>query len=76
MNRGINPDEGPMLQVHETDFGFIYGGRRNTHNNQEGKYYWRLTPFVLPTLHGDSRARRGTAAASSSRPRTTRTASG
>jgi phenylpropionate dioxygenase-like ring-hydroxylating dioxygenase large terminal subunit len=50
MNRGINPDEGPMLQVHETDFGFIYGGRRNTHNNQEGKYYWRLTPFVLPTF--------------------------
>jgi hypothetical protein len=39
-----------MLQVHETDFGFIYGGRRNTHNNQEGKYYWRLTPFVLPTF--------------------------
>jgi len=50
MNRGINPDEGPMLQIQETDFGFVYGGRRNTRDNPDGRFYWRLTPFVLPTF--------------------------
>jgi phthalate 4,5-dioxygenase len=50
MGRGINPDEGPMLQLKDTDFGFVYGGRRNVQNRSEGSYYWRLTPFVLPTF--------------------------
>ena len=50
MGRSINPDEGPMLQLKDTDFGFVYGGRRNVQNRSEGQYYWRLTPFVLPTF--------------------------
>ena len=36
---------GPLVHVKQTDFGFIYGGRRET---AEGKYYWRVTPFALP----------------------------
>jgi hypothetical protein len=39
-----------MLQIQETDFGFVYGGRRNTKENPDGRFYWRLTPFVLPTF--------------------------
>jgi phthalate 4,5-dioxygenase oxygenase subunit len=37
----------PRLQLFETDFGFVYGGRRD---REEGDYYWRVTPFVLPTF--------------------------
>jgi phthalate 4,5-dioxygenase oxygenase subunit len=37
----------PQLQLLETDFGFFYGGRRD---REEGDYYWRVTPFVLPTF--------------------------
>jgi phthalate 4,5-dioxygenase oxygenase subunit len=37
----------PTLQLQETDFGFVYGGRRP---RAEGDYYWRITPFVLPTF--------------------------
>jgi phthalate 4,5-dioxygenase len=37
----------PRLQVKDTDFGFVYGGRRD---RDEGDYYWRVTPFVLPTF--------------------------
>src|SRR5690606_20263716 len=45
--RGVDPDQAPVLQLQETDFGFEYGGRRRT---QDGQYYWRVTPFVLPTF--------------------------
>jgi nitrite reductase/ring-hydroxylating ferredoxin subunit len=45
--RGTNPDAAPVLQLQETDFGFYYGGRRDT---ADGDYYWRVTPFVLPTF--------------------------
>jgi phthalate 4,5-dioxygenase len=38
----------PNLQLFETDFGFVYGGRRQREN--ESEYYWRVTPFVLPTF--------------------------
>jgi hypothetical protein len=48
--RGVDPDEGPMLQIQETDFGFVYGGRRNRRDTSDGRFYWRLTPFVLPTF--------------------------
>ncbi len=34
-----------MLTAKETDFGFVYGAQRKT---QDGQYYWRVTPFVLP----------------------------
>jgi phthalate 4,5-dioxygenase oxygenase subunit len=37
----------PRLQLIETEFGFAYGGRRD---RPEGDYYWRVTPFVLPTF--------------------------
>jgi phthalate 4,5-dioxygenase len=39
--------DSPVLQIKETDFGFFYGGRRDT---PDGNYYWRITPFVLPTF--------------------------
>jgi phthalate 4,5-dioxygenase len=31
----------------ETDFGFVYGARRNT---PEGQYYWRVTTYAMPTF--------------------------
>jgi phthalate 4,5-dioxygenase oxygenase subunit len=37
----------PRLQLFETEFGFVYGGRRE---QEDGQYYWRVTPFVLPTF--------------------------
>ncbi|HLF72475.1 MAG TPA: Rieske 2Fe-2S domain-containing protein [Dehalococcoidia bacterium] len=37
----------PELQLRETEFGFVYGGRRDT---DDGQYYWRVTPFVLPAF--------------------------
>jgi nitrite reductase/ring-hydroxylating ferredoxin subunit len=46
-SRRYNPDVGPTLQLRETEFGFAYGGRRDT---ADGRYYWRITPFVLPTF--------------------------
>ena len=38
-------DGAPRLTVKETDYGFIYGSRRNT---GQGDYYWRCTQFLLP----------------------------
>ena len=40
-------DGAPVLTVKETDFGFVYGARREA---EGGKYYWRLTPFMLPSF--------------------------
>ena len=40
-----NPNLAPYLEVMPTDFGFIYGGRRDT---AEGQYYWRVTPYAMP----------------------------
>ncbi|HEX5369961.1 MAG TPA: Rieske 2Fe-2S domain-containing protein [Dehalococcoidia bacterium] len=37
----------PRLQLKETEFGFVYGGRRD---QEDGQFYWRVTPFVLPTF--------------------------
>ena len=31
----------------ETDFGFVYGARRNA---PEGQYYWRVTTYAMPTF--------------------------
>ena len=57
LHRRLNRDAGgqprpanayaPVLQLMETGFGFVYGGRRP---RAEGDYYWRVTPFVLPTF--------------------------
>ena len=44
--RGSSSADGsPRLTIKETEFGFVYGARRNAEDDQ---YYWRLTPFMLP----------------------------
>ncbi|HUZ77171.1 MAG TPA: Rieske 2Fe-2S domain-containing protein [Chloroflexota bacterium] len=40
-------DAAPVLTVSETDCGFTYGSRRLA---GEGKYYWRLTQWIAPSL--------------------------
>jgi phthalate 4,5-dioxygenase oxygenase subunit len=40
-------DGAPEISVKETEFGFVYGARRDV---ADGRYYWRLTPFVLPVF--------------------------
>ena len=39
------PDMAPKLMVKETDYGFVYGGRRE---EDAGRYHWRLTQWMLP----------------------------
>ena len=39
------PDLAPKLMVKETDYGFVYGGRRHV---EAGQYQWRLTQWMLP----------------------------
>ncbi|MBO0685807.1 MAG: hypothetical protein J2P45_21895, partial [Candidatus Dormibacteraeota bacterium] len=36
----------PRLTVKETDYGFLYGGRRTI---GDGRYYWRVTHWMAPT---------------------------
>jgi len=43
----INKDGAPQLTVKETEFGFVYGARRESGDDQ---FYWRLTPFMLPSF--------------------------
>ncbi len=38
-------DGAPMLTVQDTDYGFVYGSRRNTGDKD---YYWRVTQWMLP----------------------------
>jgi phthalate 4,5-dioxygenase len=40
-------DTAPRLTVKETDYGFVYGGRRN---NAGGHYLWRITHWLVPTF--------------------------
>ena len=40
-----NKDGAPHFTVKATDYGFVYGANREA---EEDKYYWRLTPFMLP----------------------------
>jgi len=44
---GLPPtrDLAPKLMVKETDYGFVYGGRRDEAN---GQFHWRLTQWMLP----------------------------
>lgn len=37
-------DGAPQITLKETDYGFIYGSRRNFN----GQYYWRVTQWMLP----------------------------
>ena len=36
-----------VTATRETDFGFVYGARRDA---AEGEYYWRVTTYALPTF--------------------------
>jgi phthalate 4,5-dioxygenase oxygenase subunit len=38
-------DKSPRFVLDETEYGLIIGARRTT---PEGKYYWRITPWMLP----------------------------
>ena len=44
---GLPPtrDLAPKLMVKETDYGFVYGGRRE---EADGRFHWRLTQWMLP----------------------------
>ncbi|MDR0359178.1 MAG: aromatic ring-hydroxylating dioxygenase subunit alpha, partial [bacterium] len=44
--RYVAQDKAPKLTVHETPYGFVYGGRRSI---GEGRYYWRLTHWLAPS---------------------------
>jgi phenylpropionate dioxygenase-like ring-hydroxylating dioxygenase large terminal subunit len=37
----------PFFEVAEADGGLFVGARRNA---EDGKYYWRITPYVLPSF--------------------------
>jgi phenylpropionate dioxygenase-like ring-hydroxylating dioxygenase large terminal subunit len=37
-------DGAPQITLRETDYGFVYGSRRNF----EGQYFWRVTQWMLP----------------------------
>jgi nitrite reductase/ring-hydroxylating ferredoxin subunit len=42
---GYTNDRHPRLFALDTDYGFVYGGRRA---QAAGNYYWRVTQFLLP----------------------------
>ena len=39
-------DKAPWFTVKKTDYGLVIAVRRNA---EENRYYWRLTPFLLPS---------------------------
>jgi phthalate 4,5-dioxygenase oxygenase subunit len=41
-------DTAPRLMLKETDYGFVYGGRRNYQNGSG--FHWRLTHWLMPTF--------------------------
>ncbi|HLF77315.1 MAG TPA: Rieske 2Fe-2S domain-containing protein [Dehalococcoidia bacterium] len=47
-DRGISggADTHPVFEVRETDYGLAISARRNT---PDGRYYWRVTPYMLPS---------------------------
>ena len=40
-------DKMPVFEVAESDGGLFIGARRNA---EDGKYYWRITPWVMPSF--------------------------
>jgi nitrite reductase/ring-hydroxylating ferredoxin subunit len=42
---GYTNDRHPRLFAMDTDYGFVYGGRRA---QRDGRYYWRVTQVLLP----------------------------
>jgi hypothetical protein len=49
-----NQDRHPVFSVVETDFGLAIAARRDAEHDQ---YYWRVTPFMLPSFTIVPRAR-------------------
>jgi hypothetical protein len=49
-----NDDRHPVFSVVETDYGTAIAARRDAPNDQ---YYWRITPFMLPSYTIVPRAR-------------------
>ena len=45
----------PVFEVVESAGGLYIGARRKA---EDGKYYWRITQWVMPSLHADRAARR------------------
>jgi hypothetical protein len=48
-----------VTATRETDFGFVYGARRDT---PDGQFYWRVTTYAMPTftqIASESRAGNG-----------------
>lgn len=44
-SEGASGDGAPVIELKETDYGFVYGAKRVV----RGKNYWRVTHFLLPT---------------------------
>src|SRR5579871_2393211 len=43
-------DTAPKLMLKETDYGFVYGGRRKYAGDSGKAFHWRLTHWLLPTF--------------------------
>jgi phthalate 4,5-dioxygenase len=46
-NKYLKADTRPKFEVAESDGGLLIGARRNA---EEGHYYWRVTPWVMPSF--------------------------
>jgi len=46
-NKYNQQDKMPVFEVTESDGGLYIGARRNA---EDGKYYWRITPWVMPSF--------------------------
>jgi hypothetical protein len=40
----LSSDAAPHIELRKTDYGFVYGARRE----HGGQYHWRVTQFILP----------------------------
>jgi phthalate 4,5-dioxygenase len=40
----LSDDAAPLIELRQTDYGMVYGARRD----HEGQYLWRVTQFLLP----------------------------
>ena len=61
----------PFFEVAESDGGLFVGARRNA---EDGTYYWRITPWVMPASRWCRRAATTRCTATSGSRSTTRTA--
>jgi phenylpropionate dioxygenase-like ring-hydroxylating dioxygenase large terminal subunit len=49
----LSADAAPLIQLQETDYGFVYGARRDM---QEQQYLWRVTHWLAPMFSLIARA--------------------